>query len=182
MKTKRVLGLLGCLTLFCLIFATSAQAQKDSEEISGLLSQARTQAWQAAQDADTLQSYTMSPMTWESHAAQLRLIQERVNALAKTTIQLNDLRSQGSRWQQDAIDRVNPLLRDMNDALAATLTALSDHPDRVNMPTYREYVHANYDACEEAATVISNLVAYGKSQSTSATLRRKLELPPSTKQ
>ena len=182
MQTKRVLGLLCGFALFCLVFATSARAQKDSEEITGLLSQARTQAWQAAQDADTLQSYTMSDMSWESHAAQLRLIQERVNALAKTTLELNNLRSQGSLWQQDAIDKVNPLLRDMDDALGTTITALSDHPDRVNMPTYRAYAHANYDACEEAATVISNLVAYGKSKSTSAALKEKLDLTPSAKQ
>ena len=180
MQAKRVLGLLS-FTLFCL-FATSALAQKDSDEISSLLSQARTQAWQTAQDADTLQSYTMSPMAWESHAAQLRLIQDRVNVLAKTTQKLNDLRSQGSQWQQAAIDRINPLLLDMNDALSATITALNDHPERVNMPSYREFAHANYDVCQEAATVISDFVAYGKSKGSSVSLREKLNLPQSAKQ
>ncbi len=182
MQAKRILGLLGGVALFCLVFATSALAQKDSDEISTLLSQARTQAWQAAQDADTLQSYTMSPMAWESHAAQLRLIQDRVNALAKTTQQLNDLRPQGSQWQQAAIERINPLLRDMDEALSATITALNDHPERVNMPSYREYVHANYDVCEGAATVISDFVAYGKSKGTSVSLREKLDLPSTAKQ
>ena len=177
MKAKRLLGLLGGFTLFCLVFATSALAQKDSDEINSLLSQARTQAWQAAQDADTLQSYTMSPMAWESHAAQLRLIQDRVNALAKTTQQLNEQRAQGSAWQQAAIDRINPLLTDMNEALAATITALNDHPERVNMPTYRDYAHANYDVCEGAATVISDFVAYGKSKGNSTVLKEKLDLP-----
>src|SRR5262249_9756695 len=126
----------GSYLIFCLVLLTSALAQKNSDEISGLLSQARTQAWQAAQDADTLQSYTMSPMAWESHAAQLRLIQERVNALAKTAQQLNNLRSRGSQWQQIAIDRINPLLRDMDEALATMIKVLNDLPERVNMPTY----------------------------------------------
>ena len=143
------------------------------------LRKARTQAWQAAQDADTLQSYTMSPLTWETHAAQLRLIQERVNALAKTTQQLNDLRAQGSQWQEAAIDRINPLLRDMDEALGATITALNSHPERVNMPAYRDYAHANYDVCEAAATVISDFVAYGKSKGTSVSLREKLDLSQS---
>ena len=182
MQAKRVLGLLGGFAILCLVFATSALAQKDSDEISSLLSQARTQAWQAAQDAETLQSYTMSPMTWESHAAQLRSIQERVTALAKTTQQLNDLRSQGSPWQQTAIDRINPLLRDMDESLSAAITALNDHPERVNLPAYREYVHANYDVCEGAATVISDFVAYGKSKGNSVSLREKLDLPQSGKQ
>ncbi len=181
MRAIRVLGLLSSFTLFCL-FATSALAQKDSDAISSLLSQARTQAWQAAQDADTLQSYTMSPMAWESHGAQLRLIQDRVNALAKTTQQLNDLRSQGSQWQQTAIDRINPLLRDMDEAVATTITALNDRPERVNMPAYREYAHANYDVCEGAANVISDFVAYGKSKGTSVSLREKLNVPPPAKQ
>jgi len=182
MRAIRVLGLLSAFTLFCLVFTTSALAQKDSDEISRLLSQARTQAWQAAQDADTLQSYTMSPMAWESHAAQLRLIQDRVNALAKTTQQLNDLRPQGSQWQRVAIDRINPLLHDMDEALATTITALNDHPERVNMPPYREYAHANYDVCEEAATVISDFVAYGKSKGTSVSLKEKLDLQQTAKQ
>src|ERR1700740_1752666 len=128
MRINRVLGFFGG-AIFCLVFAVSALAQtRDSDEISGLLSQARTQAWQAAQDADTLQSYTMSPMTWESHATQLRLIQDRVNVLAKTTQQLNDLRSQGSQWQQTAIDRINPLLRDMDEALATNDYGLQRSP------------------------------------------------------
>jgi hypothetical protein len=181
MRATRFLGLLSGFIFLCLL-ATSALAQKDSDEISSLLSQARTQAWQAAQDADTLQSYTMSPMAWESHAAQLRLIQDRVNTLAKTTQQLNDLRSQGSQWQQAAIDRINPLLRDMDETLAATITALNDHPERVNMPTYREYAHANYDVCKEAAAVISDFVAYGKSKGSSVSLREKLDVPPTAKQ
>jgi uncharacterized membrane protein YccC len=176
MRAIRLMGLLSSFVLFCL-FATSALAQKDSDEINSLLSQARTQAWQTAQDADTLQSYTMSPMAWESHAAQLRLIQDRVNALAKTTQQLNEQRAQGSPWQQAAIDRINPLLTDMNDALAATITALNDHPERVNMPTYREYAHANYDVCEGAANVISDFVAYGRSKGNSVVLKEKLDLP-----
>ena len=181
MRAIRLLGVLSCFTLLC-FFATSALAQKDSEKISELLSQARTQAWQAALDAETLQSFTMSNMAWESHAAQLRLIQDRVNALAGTTLQLNDLRLQGSQWQQTAIDRINPLLRDMDAALSNTITALRDHPERVNLPTYRDYAHANYDVCEEAATVISHFVAYGKSKASSESLREKLELPLTAKQ
>jgi hypothetical protein len=49
------------------------------------------------------------------------------------------------------------------------------------MPTYRAYAHANYDVCEEAATVISDFVAYGKSRGTSASLREKLDLQASAK-
>jgi hypothetical protein len=181
MRAKWLLALVSSVTLFC-VFATSASAQKDSEKISSLLSQARTQAWQAAQDADTLQSFTMSNMAWESHASQLRLIQDRVDALAGTTRQLNDLRLQGSPWQQAAIDRINPLLNDMDQALANTIAALRDHPNQVNLPTYRDYAHANYDVCEEAATVISYFVAFGKSKASSESLREKLALSPTAKQ
>src|SRR5579871_6911703 len=110
MQPLRMLRLLcaGAFTVLSLFLAAStplALAQtKDSEQISNLLSQARTQSWQAAQDADILQSFTNSPMSWETHAAQLKLIQNDINDLAKTTIQLNDLRQEGSVWQQMAID------------------------------------------------------------------------------
>jgi hypothetical protein len=79
-------------------------------------------------------------MTWESHATQLRLIQDRVNVLAKTTQQLNDLRSQGSQWQQTAIDRINPLLRDMDEALATNDYGLERSPragEHADLPCIR---------------------------------------------
>ena len=47
------------------------------------------------------------------------------------------------------------------------------------MPKGREFAHANYDVCQEAATVISDFVAYGKSKGSSVSLREKLNLPHS---
>ncbi len=180
MQTLRVLRLLGGCALLSLFLSTSAQLtlaqNKDSEQITTLLSQARTQAWQAAQDADILQSYTNSPMTWESHAAQLRLITNDIDELAKTTVQLNGLRPQGSSWQQAAIDRINPLLKDLDDTVGSTIRTLAANPSQVNMPPYREYAHESYDVAQEAAAVISDYVRYGKAKSAV----RSPEVPPAS--
>ena len=155
-----------------------AHAQnKDSDKISSLLSSAKIQAMWVAQDADTLQSYTMSPMTWESHASELRLISSHLDELTKITMKLNDARPEGSPWQQTAIDRINPLMGDLGESVSTTIRLLSSRPELVNMPPYRDSAHANYDLADRTATLISDFVEYGKSKGTSQTLNKKLELP-----
>lgn len=150
----------------------------DSEQISRLLNHARTNAMQAEFDAETLDSFTRSSLSWQSHAGQLNLIRQHVNELGKTMAQMNSVRAEGSPWQQTAIDRINPLLRDMADQLTTTLAFLKSHEGQVNMPPYQEYARANYELASRTANVINDLVAYGQAKSNSNAIQHRLELPP----
>lgn len=161
---------------------TLAKAQtKDSVEISKLLADAKMHAALAEYDSDTLYTFVDSPISWESHASQIRMISEHVNDLEKVVGKLNSVRSQGSQWQQAAIDRINPLLKNMADNLNATIKDLNDHKERIQMPEYREYLRANSYFANRTATVISDFVEYSRAGAQSEHLQKKLELPPSTK-
>lgn len=188
MKSRFVVNLSSCLASVALVALLLAMASgfamaqaKDSAEITKLLGNAKVHAALAEYDSDTLYTFVDSPMSWESHAAQLRIISEHLNDLEKVVSQLNDLRSQGSPWQQVAIDRINPLLRDMANNLSAAITEVKDHKERIQTPEYRDYLRANANLANRTATVISDFVEYSRAGAQSERLQKKLELPLSSK-
>ena len=182
MNSKFVFHLASGLASVALMLAmgsTPAKAQgKDSVEISKLLGNAKVHAALAEYDSDTLYTFANSEIPWEAHASQIRTISEHVNDLEKVVNQLNSIRSQGSLWQQVAIDRINPLLRHMAENLNDTIKELSDHKERIQTPEYRDYLRANSDLANRTATVISDFVEYSRAGAQSDHLQKKLELPP----
>jgi hypothetical protein len=149
----------------------------DSEQISNLLKQAKSHAVAAKNDAAELESYANSSGHWQSHARQLDSIREHVNELGQLNKQLSDLRGEGSPWQQNAIDQIDPKLREMADLLTATINHLTDNQSLAHMPPFRDYVKANVELTSELARMISDFVDYDEAKSTADALEQKLELP-----
>jgi uncharacterized membrane-anchored protein YjiN (DUF445 family) len=149
----------------------------DSEQISGLLKQAKSHAVLAEDDAAKLESYTRSTSNWQSHAAQLRRIREHVNELGQLNKQLSDLRAEGSPWQQQAIDQIDSQLRELADLLTATIEHLNDDQQRVHMQPFRDYAKANAELTSRIAKMIDDFVDYDEAKSKAESLEQKLELP-----
>lgn len=177
---QRLSGTVAAGIVLAMIGAPVVRAQQtpDSKEISSLMTEAKSHAALAADDAAQLVSYTNSSHSWESYSSQLRQMTEHFNALGRVNKQLADLRSQGSPWQQVAIDRIDPLLRDMAAQLTATIKQLNEHPGQVHMPPYREYVQANHEYASRTSELIRDYVEYDRAKATVERLESKLELPP----
>ena len=100
------------LGTFLILGSTLSKAQStDSAEINDLLSQAKSHAILASDDADALESFTNSQLGWRTHASKLESMKTHVNELGQVSKKLGDLKSDGSPWQQEAIDRIDPLLQ-----------------------------------------------------------------------
>ncbi len=181
MKTRSILRIsigLAVVTLFLVIKGPVAVAQNaDSTEISNLLLEAQHNATLLDNDADQLVGYTRSKLHWNSHAQQLESMKTHVNNLGKLSAQLNDLRSEGSPWQQQAIDQINPLLKEMADHLTATINHLNENQDRVHMPAYEDYARGNYELASQISQLIKDYVNYDKARSQTLALEQKLETP-----
>jgi len=181
MKTRSILRIslgLAVVALFLVIKGPVAVAQNaDSANISSLLLEAQHHATLLDDDAATLQSYTRSKLNWKTHAQQLESMKTHVNNLGKVTAKLNDLRSEGSPWQQQAIDQINPLLQDMADHLTATINHLNENQGRVHMPAYQDYARGNYELASQTSQLIKDYVNYDKAKSKSQSLEQKLEAP-----
>lgn len=168
---------LAAFALALLMGSPFASAQKeDSEQVSQLLVDARSYAIQAEHDAETLDTYSRSSLPWKSHAWKLASMKDHVNNLGKVAKQLSDLNSEASPWQQQAINQIDPLLRDMADHLGRTITYVNEHQSQVNVPPFREYVARNYQLAERTAEMIRDFVAYDEAKSAAESLEQKLEI------
>jgi hypothetical protein len=89
---------------------------------------------------------------------------------------LRDARESGSPWQQEAIDRVNPLLQELANNLEATIDHLNNNKSALFAAPYPEYVQTNADLAAELHFMISDFVDYGKTKQKFQNLQQKLEL------
>ena len=156
---------------------SGAQTSKDSKEVSAILDEVKTEAIQLSHDADELKSFTHSTLTWHSHAVKVEEIKRHVNKAGKSLSELDSAKAEASPWQQQAIDRINPLLRELATNVTATIEHLNQKPNLLQASPYVDYVAANYDLASDLAELVSDYVDYGRSKSKSEELATKLETP-----
>lgn len=149
----------------------------DSSKVNDLLKESRTHAVLAEDDAQTLDVYTRSKLSWLSHATRVHEMKEHANDLIRDFNQLSSMRAEASPWQQEAIDRINPLLQEMAAHLNATINHLNDNQNRIHMPEYQEYVRANRELMTKTTRLISDFADYSESKTMANELEKKLELP-----
>lgn len=179
-RTKATVS--GVVFLFAsLLIASPAlhatQASKDSAEINGLLADARTESGMLKIDAQELETFTRSNMSWNSFGSKLEEIKTHVNKVGELTSKLNGVRASGSAWQQDAIDHIHPLLRDLTSSVSAAIQHLSEHKSLVHSTHYREYVDTTHEHANNLAGLIADYVEYGKAKDKMEALARDLDVP-----
>lgn len=164
---------------FAMMAAPFLAAQNpDSARINDLLQQAKEHAAQANLNAEKLDGYTRSRLSWQSHAAELNRMTENINELGKDVAALAAARDEGSPWQQEAIDDIDPLLRSMADHLGSMITHLADHQNQVHLQPYKDYAKANYELSDKLLRMIRDYVDYSQAKAKSAELEQKLQLAP----
>lgn len=163
------------LSLFIPLLIPVLAQKPDSPAMTHLLTQARSESAQLATEATTMESYSRSVSAWEGHASQLSLIREHINALGNTLQQMSDRRDEASPWQQQAVDRIVPLAKELASSLEATINHLNDNKARLEMPPYRDYLQANAEMATYISDLIRDYVAYGRSKAKYEQLGQRLE-------
>jgi len=157
--------------------ALQAGDAKDSEQVSNLLSDAKTQAYQLREDAATMESYTRSNLGWDNHRVTVNQIRDHINAVGQTLTKLDDARGIASPWQATAIDRIKPLLREMASNTTSLIEYLNKNPARLSTKEYRDYIEANADEAAQLEELIADFVNYGNAKNRMERLAGKLEIP-----
>ena len=177
-------NLIACTGTFALMLAgflmppstVKAAVNPDSEQVSKLLSEAKTMAFQMKEDAVTMESYTRTNATWESHAAAINQIKEHINVLGRQVTKLKAAESTASPWQKTAIDRINPFLDEMSGYTTAVIERVNG--DRKHtIADYKDYLEANADYATDLASMIGDFVDYGNAKERMERLGAKLEVP-----
>ena len=140
--------------LVLLLPITSAFAMQtiDSARISRLLDQAKVHAAQVNNDADALDSYARAGYSWQMHAKCLQDMKLHTTDLLADFSQLKMLRAKGTPQQRDAIDRLEPLLQSMTLDITRTIEQLNQHQLKVNMPSFRNRVHGDWESVNRVYT------------------------------
>jgi len=165
-----VFAIIACASLSLKAQTTTA----DSAEIATLFSQIKTHAVLAEADAETLESYTRSHASWQSHSARIEQVKEHVNDLIGDYQKANELRPAGSAWQQQAIDQMEPLIKGMADHLTASIRHLNQNQDRIHMKEWQDYIRANRDYTARAAGLLRDVVDYSEAKNKADSLEQRL--------
>ena len=106
-----------------------------------LLSDIRENAAGLSKDAGELQVWSVgNALDWESHAAELQMIRDDVNIMGKELARLEQIRGSAEPWEQQAIDRAEPLLKELAANTKNAIQFLNDNRDRLYAPEYHEMV------------------------------------------
>jgi len=152
----------------------------DSEQVSNLLSGAKTMAFQLKEDAENMETFTRMNASWQSHATAIAQIKEHFNALSEQETKLKAAKDTASPWQKTAIDRIEPFLNEMVGYNEAVIETLNKHPERLKTPEYKDYLEANADYSGDMAAMIADFVDYGRTKDRFQELTDKLEVPPAS--
>lgn len=153
----------------------------DSAKITELLRQAKEHAVNANLNAEQIEVYTRSHAGWETHARQLNIMTTNVNDLGKDVAKLTAAREEGSPWQQESINNINPLLRSMAGNLSATIKHLNANKDRVHLQMYQDYAMMNSKLSQQMLTTINDYLHYAEAKANAASLEQKLQLSPQSR-
>jgi hypothetical protein len=173
------LGTLALLTAVLLIVHPNVQAapEADNKEVSQLLEDIKVQSADLQRDSETLESYTRSGVSWQTHAEELNQMKDRINTIGKTISKLQNLRSSASPWQQEAIDRIIPVAEKLASNTTAAIEHLNKNPLKINEPQYQEYIKSNAKTSSHLAALVKDFVEYGKTRTMLEAYERKLEVP-----
>lgn len=162
---------------FLLAFsAVNAAEVPDSEQVSKLLSEAKTMAFQVKEDAVAMESFTRMDVSWQTHAAAINQIKDHVNALGRQVAKLQEAKPEASPWQKAAIDRIVPFLDELGGYTYAVIEHINEQPKRLFTPEYKDFLEANADYSGDLAAMIADYVNYGRTKERLQQLTEKLEI------
>jgi hypothetical protein len=174
-KRHLVTGVLVMLLSFSLptrVFAL----RPESDQLTQLLGEARAEAAQLARDADQTESLIRNNVSWQTHAEMLDGVKEHVNNLARIIDKLTATRSSGSELQEQAVDRILPLLKELAANTTAAINYLNQNKTRPIGEPYTQYLKDNADTAHQLASTVSSLFEYEKTMNRMGELKNKLQI------
>ena len=157
---------------------TSAQSAPDSEEFSGFLAEAKSEAAQLQKSAEEMNSFAHYTTHCRTEAAKLEEIRTHINRLGEFVAKMNNVEA-ASPWQRQAAADVAPMVDELAANVTMTIYHLGENPDRFIFTSFPDYVAANAELASELADTLSDYVAYGEAKQKAEERYFELELPTS---
>ena len=162
----------------CFIASTNVKAAEpgDSPKITALLEDAKAEAVQLKDDSTDMESFTRSSLSSATYAHKVEMIKEHVNNTGKLLTKLQAEEYNGSAWQQTAIKRIEPLLKELASNTERTINYLNTHATRIHFSDFKDYVQMNCELATNLEELIRDFVNYGEAKQKLEVLAEKLEI------
>jgi len=155
-------GMMAAGSLFAAPAIASAPCQTSVEaedwnyqqEASRLLKQIQAHANALAGDADVLSIYARGSISRHSHAIQVNLVKDRVNAIGKPLNRLQAIRHVAAPWQRQAIDSVVPIAASLAAQTEAAIQHLNETGKPLWAPDYTDLLRSISDRSDQVKQTI----------------------------
>lgn len=155
--------------------------RSDSPELATLLEQAGDEARELAIDAADMQALVVSDQNWLTHALKLAKIKGHADNMALIVDKLTKTQRSGSELQEQAVERILPLVKDLQANTTAAMNYLNQNKDRPVSDAYKQYLEKNAETARQLSDMISALDDYEKSMTEINSIRSKLTGPETGK-
>ena len=164
--------------LLTLLLPLTAYATVDENpQLAQLLADANDEAFELARDATNTQMLIRTDENWVDHALMLARVKGHVDNLAIIIEKLDKAKKSGSELQEQAIEQMLPLVKQLSANTTAAINYLKQSKARPTSDTYTQYLEKNAETARQLSSMISSLIDYEKSMTEIKKLRSKLEVP-----
>jgi len=133
-------------------------------EASRLLKEIQSTAGKLAVETATLESYPRSGVSRASHASQLTVAKEYVNAVGERLERLQAIRHAVAPWQQRAIDSIVPVAVNLAGHTGAAIEHLNQNPSHLWAPAYIEHLKTIANRADEMKEAVDLHLDYARTQ------------------
>jgi hypothetical protein len=103
-------------------------------------------------------------------------VKDHVNNMARIVARLSDTRASGSELQEQAVDRILPLIKELATNTTSAIDYLNQNKSRPISDPYTQYLRDNAETAHQLSSTVSSLFEYEKSMTKISKLKNKLEL------
>jgi hypothetical protein len=147
---------------------------ESAARVSQLLEEVRSIAYDLRRDAATLESYKLSNLGWHTHANQLNMAKQHINAIGDRLEKLQALRGSAAPWQQQAIDAIIPVAEEMASRTDAAIRHVNDNPKHLYAPHYTDTLSTIADNAGEMKQSLTNYLDFASTQEKLENLRERI--------
>jgi hypothetical protein len=151
----------------------SETSSASAAEASQLLKEVRTIAYNLERDAATLETYTFSRFDWRTHADQLRLAKQHINAIGDRLQSLQAIRSTAAPWQQQAIESIVPVAAQLAARTEAAINHLNENRGYLFAPEYTDHLSTIADHSDQLKESVNVFLGLASTQEKLDSLREK---------
>ncbi|MGA8598840.1 MAG: hypothetical protein WB676_29325 [Bryobacteraceae bacterium] len=143
-------------------------------EVTDLLKQVRASAAELSKDGDQLTGLMRSNVSRASYAASLDRIKSHINKTGDQLAQLEELKNEAAPWQQDAIDRITPLAREIATNTELAINHINEVPNNFYAQSYKDTLQAIADDAKQMKQNVSDFLDMAAAQQKADELQMKL--------